>query len=170
MSYVVASDMQRAPRPFNHGPRRGLPVGGDPGRLPRTIEPFGIEDEHSRYPGDEFDTAIRRDRMPWIPAPYYIPPADGWVNWTQAGPIRPTLHMRNATLRMMQGNSNTRELQDPTNPQRGLHTNPPDAVARTVARYVSGNPQMMAGRQDRLSEARYSGQSFSQTTRNQGAG
>lgn len=169
MSHVVASGIQRAPRPFNHGPRRGLPTGGDPGRLPRTVEAFGIDDQHSRYPGDESDGRIQRDRIAWIPAPYYIFPADAWVNWTDAGPIRPTLHMRNCTYRQMQGNSNTRQLQDPSNPQRGLHTNPPDAVAVSVQRYVSGNPQMTPGRQNRLAAGQYSGQSYSQTTRNQGA-
>jgi hypothetical protein len=169
MAYVTHSARQRAPVPFNRGPRRLDSAYSCPDLLPRTVRAPGIEDQHARYPGDEFDTAIRRDRIPWIPRPSYIFPADGWVNWTACGPIRPTLHMRCATIREMQGNSNTRQDQDPTNLQRGLHTNPPDAVARTMPRYVSGNPQMQPGRQDRLSPAQYNGQSFSQTTVNQGA-
>jgi hypothetical protein len=70
-------------------------------------------------------------------------------------------------IRQMVGNSQSRAFHDPQNPQRGLHTNPKPGVAVTLPRYQSTR-QMQPGRQDRLTRARYAGQSYSQTTVPQG--
>jgi len=160
---------QRATPPLgDHHPRRAHSSGGDaPGGIPRTIAP-GTDNDLARYPGTVFDARDRRDRTPWYDRDYYLPPAQSWVSWTAAGPARPELHMRAVpALRQMSGNSQSRGYHDPNNYQRGLHTNPAVGVTRTTARYLSGNPQMAAGRFERLQGGQYSGQSYSQTTRTQ---
>jgi hypothetical protein len=100
--------------------------------------------------------------------------------------------MRDATYRLMQGNSRTRQLLypqagpsatapgyrttadgriiQPTVPTYvGLHTDPKRAARITVERYTNKNPRMTTARQDRLRSGQYTGQSYSQTTRVQGA-
>jgi hypothetical protein len=52
-------------------------------------------------------------------------------------------------------------------PAHGLHTWSPPDYAQTLARYNS-TPQMVAARVDRLSNSRVGGQSYSQTTMQQG--
>jgi len=163
------TDRQRATPPPPRGGRRahsagGYAEGGEGVTLAR-----GLVSELSRYSPTVFDGEIRRERTPWYPREYAIPGGQSWVNWTAAGPIRAELGMRNVTLRTMAGTSNTRADQDPANPRQGLHTNPVNGVARTVQRYMDpANPAMTAARVDRLSNARYDGQSYSQTTRTQG--
>lgn len=143
-----------------------------PPARPRTLA-APLADQRDRYPGAANDGAIVRDRVPTIQRPYYLPPADTWVNWTTCGPVRSTLHMQNSSYRQMAGNSNTRNA-DPvattygTQTQgHGLHTTPKAATARTIGRYFN-TVQMVPPRADRLSQARYSGQSYSQTTVMQG--
>jgi hypothetical protein len=121
-----------------------------------------MEDERARYDGTANDALIVRDRTPYFPLPRYSRPAQGWVDWTAAGPIRPELHMRCATWRPEPGASVSR-FPVVDSPTTGLHTNPPNAVSVTVKRYVS-TPQMTPGRQDRISNSRYVGQSYSETT------
>lgn len=161
---------QRDPVPFNRrAPRLKDSSGGAVALgVRRTIAP-GMEDDQTRYCPTTFDDQIRRDKTPWFPIPHWTPAGQGWVNWTQAGPIRPTLHMRTVNQRTMAGTSRTRFLANPLDPSVGLHTNPAVAVTRTVPRYVTpGVPQIRHGRQDRLTSGQYSGQSYSQTTRMQG--
>lgn len=188
------TDRQRAPVPFNRRPvRRRNSVGGETPELIRRTLVDGMDGEGTRYPGTTNDTGITRQKTPWYPSDSYTPAGNSWVSWTAAGPPRPELHMMNQTYRMMQGNSRTsnllspapgqvetapgyRSLPDgriiqPTHTVRvGLHTDPKRAALVTVQRYTtSGNPQMRKPRQDRLRSGQYTGQSFSQTTRIQGA-
>jgi hypothetical protein len=162
---------QRSVPPPPLGGRRAHSAGGDAdGGEGRTLAP-GLNTEQARYPGTHYDTEIRRDKTPWFPRDHMVPGGLSWVNWTAAGPLRAELHMRDVTVRTMQGNTNSRALQDPRNPQRGLHTNPMSGVGRTVERFVNpAVPSMTGARVDRLSNARYDGQSYSQTTRVQGTG
>jgi hypothetical protein len=122
----------------------------------------------ARYPGTVFDSQIIRDRGPFYQRPHYQPAAQSWVDWTGAGPLRPELHMRNATLREMVGNSHSRYPVVNT-PTTGMHTMlPGPGSQRTVQRYVT-TPQMTAARINRLAAGQYAGQTYSQTTRPQGA-
>jgi len=160
------TERQRTAPPIDRwSARRGESGGGYDTTSPRTLAP-GIDNQLHRYPGTVFDGQIMRDRGPFYMQPRYTPPADGWVNWTEAGPTRPELHMRNATLRTMVGNSNSRY---PTisSPTGGMHTMITPGVARTVQRYVTA-PQMTGARINRLAPGQYSGQTYSQTTRIQG--
>lgn len=167
--YSTLSARQRSvPPPDTHIRRAHSRGGWAAGGRARGPLVSGMEDEQARYPGTFFDRRTQRDRGPWYPIDYYVPQGNSWVNWTAAGPPRPELHMRNVTYRPEVGSSQTRAFRDPNNPQRGLHTNPVNGVARTLQRYVSGNPQMRPGRVDRLTNAQYTGQSYSQTTRLQG--
>lgn len=150
--------------------RRGRSGGGlDIVEGQRTLAP-GLETEQARYPGTVFDSQIVRDRRPWYPVENYIPPPLTWVNWTAAGPPKPQLHMRTVDFRTMVGNSQSRYPYVAGAPTGGMHTmipSGPGAIG-TVDRYVSGNAQMTSARPDRISNARYSGQSYSQTTSVQG--
>ncbi len=137
----------------------------------RTLAP-GLETEQARYPGTANDAAILRDRRAWYPSAHYLPPPITWVNWTAAGPTRPELHMRTVDYRVMVGNSTSRYPTVPNAPTGGMHTMTPagpGGTKMTAPRYVgSGLPQMTAARTDRIANARYAGQSFSQTTAVQG--
>ena len=158
---------QRTAPPIDRWHYRRLESGGGYDvASPRTLAP-GLENTVTRFDGALFDTKIQRDRGPYYPRPMYMPPGDGWVNWTAAGPIRPELGMRCATLRTMQGNTMSRyPVID--SPSTGMHTMGPAGTQRTADRYVQ-TPQMLAARYDRLRPGQYSGQSYSQTTRIQGA-
>lgn len=146
--------------------RRGDSGGGYDVASPRTLAP-GIDNDLPRYPATVFDGGIVRDRRPYYQAPTYLPPPVTWINWTAAGPPRPELHMRNASLRMMAGNTASRyPVVD--SPTTGMHTMGPTGVQRTAPRYVQ-TPQMVPGRYDRLRPGQYAGQTYSQTTRIQGA-
>lgn len=146
--------------------RRGESSGGYDTTSPRTLAP-GLETELVRYPGDSNDGLIVRDRGPWFPRPRYIPPPVTWVNWTEAGPTRPELGMRDSTWRTMAGSSNSRYPVVLNAPTTGMHTMTPSGVSRTLPRYVE-TQQMVPARVDRLSPAVYANQTYSQTTRPQG--
>lgn len=168
---------QRAdvPGELRRGARRSIRIdssGGipEPAR-PRTLV-NGMIDQVDRFPGAQNDILICRDRGPVWHREYVISGRDsGLVDWTAAGPVRPELHMMQATLRLMQGNSASRNL-DPmpvglgTQDQgHGLHTTPPSSMAMgTSQRYAAGNPQMRRPRVNRLQPAQYAGQSYSETT------
>lgn len=160
------------PGPGGRGyPRRGRSAGGYDTAVPRTLAP-GIETELPRYPATENDRLIRRGRLPFYSATLYRAAGNSWVNWTEAGPPRAELHMSTRQHRPEAGGSRSRYPFIPGAPTGGRHTmipSGPGSVNQTVPRYgASGNPQMTGGRQDRLAPARYSGQSYSQTTAVQG--
>lgn len=184
---------QRDPVPFDRRPvRRRNSTGGETKQLIRRTLAAGMDSESTRHPGTVNDTGITRQQQPWYPMDTYTPAGDSWVNWTAAGPVRPELHMRDTSYRLMQGNSQTRQLlypgqgpkviapgyrttpdgqiiQPTTTTRVGLHTDPKRAARITVERYTNGNPRMRQPRQDRLRSGQYTGQSYSQTTRVQGA-
>jgi hypothetical protein len=173
-------EMQRRTPPYdNRSWRRKDASGGPPAAgIPRTLSTIGTSAD--RAPGDLQDDQIIRDRGPILRTGYTVSGRDsGLVNWTAAGPIRAELGAVNSTWRNMVGNSTTRGLDKPfprggTQDQgHGLHTNPPrPQVAAPMApqRYQNRtNPVMQTGRQDRLSNSRFNGQSYSQTTKPQGA-
>jgi hypothetical protein len=94
-------------------------------------------------------------------------------DWTHAGPARPTLWFeRGQTLSPRSGVSRSRFFQNPAAPGTGLHTqvdNDASGAFGSAGRYLNADvPQMRARRQNRLSPAVYTGQSFSQTTTVQG--
>lgn len=159
--------LQRTPPPIDRWSLRlGESSGGVDTPDPMTLAP-GIEDTDARYPGTAFDSRIMRDRGPYYQRAHYLPPASNWVNWTAAGPVRPELHVRQATLRELVGNSVSRfpVIDSPTT---GMHTMSTHGVARSVRRFQA-TPQMRPVRQQRLAAGQYSGQTYSQTTRVQGS-
>jgi hypothetical protein len=186
-------ERQREAVPFNRrGVRRRNGTGGETRALTRRTLAAGMDSESARHPGTINDTTISRQQMPWFPSTVYQPAGNSWVSWTAAGPIRPELHMRDTSFRVMEGNSRTRNLLNPgpgeavvapgyrsmpdgriiqptTTIRVGLHTDPKRAARITVERYTNRNPKMSTARQDRLRSGQYTGQSYSQTTRVQGA-
>jgi hypothetical protein len=168
MTSGYLTSMQRAAPPIDRWSARRLEsAGGYEVADPRTLA-VGLEDEKARYPGDEFDSEIVRDRHSYYQQPRMPRVGDGWVNWTAAGPLRPELHQRSVSWRNMVGNSASRFPVVAT-PTTGMHTMGPSGVARTVPRFVT-TPQMTAARPFRLSPGQYSGQTYSQTTKIQGRG
>lgn len=166
-------ERQRQPVPGYPGSpgRRGNAPGGAvlrrPGRSVGAQAAAG-QDE-TRYFGAVQDDQIRRDRTPWYPTKARSGVGTAEVDWTAAGPYRPELHMRNVTVRLMAGNSQSRAFANPLDPTVGLHSSGIVKPAGNLGRLNSGRPGMKTGRTDRLSPARYSGQSYSQTTLEQGA-
>lgn len=160
------SDRQRAPIVVDRSHARlGTSAGGVDRAHPMTLA-AGLVDQQARYPATLFDRLIRRDRGPYFQKARVIPPGNAWVSWTGAGPARPELHARNQTWRREVGSSNSR-FPVVDSPTTGMHTMTPSTVARTLPRYVE-TQQMLPPRQNRLSNARYSGQTYSQTTVVQG--
>lgn len=158
---------QRTPPPIDRwSARRGPSAGGVDYAVGRTLA-RGIDDELDRVTTGSLDKGVMWDRTPWMHREERSPVGDGWVNWTEAGPVRPELHMRNMTYRRMAGNDKGRFPYIPGSPTGGMHTMVRPAVAGTVARYQD-MPQMRGARVDRLSPARYSGQTYSQVTQLQG--
>lgn len=119
------------------------------------------------------DGLIVRDNTPWQHIQYFVPAGKGVNNWTAAGPPRPSWWMKNDTISPRSGVSMSRWLQNPAAPGTGLHTQVVDDASGSIgsaARYTTpGVPSQSSRRQNRLSPARYHGQSYSQTTRLQGA-
>lgn len=121
------------------------------------------------------DKLIERDRIPVYDRDYMVGNADTLVDWTNCGAIRPTLWMRQTTVRRQSGSDATRNY-DPHPINRfgtqdqghGMHTNPQPWKRATNARF-GATSQMQPTNVGRLSQARYSGQSFSQTTRMAGS-
>lgn len=133
------------------GNERNSSTGG-----PEFAGPVGthrVDVTHTRFMGNSNDTLVVRDRGPWFHSSYYIGPGSGVVNWTEAGPSRPSLHLHRFNWRRVAGwSGQTRE---------GMHTMIP-----------SNNPQLQSGKQrmqrtsqNMLTVQRYRGQSYSQTTK-----
>ncbi len=164
---------QRAPVPgFHSRPgRRTTAPGGAVANQARFVvgAQADVADGDPRYYGASNDQTIRRDRTPWYPSDARSGVGTAEVDWTAAGPPRPELHMRNVTVRIMAGTSQTRAFANPKDPSVGLHTNPPFKPRGNLLRAEAGGAVIRHGRTDRLSPARYRGQSWSQTTLEQGA-
>lgn len=122
-----------------------------------------------RYYGATNDDRIFRDNNSFLHKSAGVSGAGtvSW-DWDSAGPARPELHSRSSSYRRMAGTDQTRFFADPRDPSIGLHSNPKARPSGNLARYQSGGSAMQPGRTDRLSPARYSGQSYSQTTLEQG--
>ncbi|MER5542467.1 hypothetical protein ABT072_08410 [Streptomyces sp. NPDC002589] len=101
-------------------------------------------------------TAVEdRRRGPYWRVGNMRPPADP-IRWTDAGPIRTELHMDTFTWRRWSGGSH----QD----REGWHTGTPLAM-RTTRTAGSNKPRIMKRpRQNRLTQQRYRGQTYSATT------
>lgn len=186
--------------PFNRwGTRLNHSTGGPYPARQAWAQQVNAETQINPRPDNLNDGAISRERMPYFRTGYYTG-TGSLVNWTACGPARPSLHMRDVTMRRMAGTSNTR-AQDPVpagpgiqdgngslpggirnlnssgievptnNTPHGLHTRVKGAVTRqSTVRRLSGAAQMRPGRQNRLSNSTGQGQSFSQTTIHQGGG
>lgn len=164
------ADLSHGSPPFNRVPPRirDSRGGSAPILFRRTLAP-GMDNEATRFPGTANDTTIQRDKGPWLPTDNLLGAASGWVDWTAAGPPRPELHQRNVTLRIMQGTSRTRALQNPLDRWQGLHSMPVPGAVGPHQRFINPeNPRMRKPRQDRLLSGQYTGQSYSATTRIQG--
>lgn len=165
-------DRQRQPVPgYPQTPgRRNNAPGGTilqrPGRS--TGGQLAATQDDPRYYGATQDDQIRRDRTPWYPTKARSGVGTGTVDWTMAGPARPELHMRNVTVRIMAGTSRTRALANPQDPRQGLHSAGIEMPRGNLGRISAGARTMKHGRTDRLSPARYRGQTWSQTTLEQG--
>ena len=163
------ADLSHGSPPFNRiAPRiRDSRGGSNQVLFRRTLAP-GMDNEASRYPGTSNDTTIQRDKGPWLPTDNLLGTAGGWYNWTAAGPARPELHMRDVTMRIMQGNSRSRNLQNPLDPGQGLHSMPTPGAVGPYQRFLNPeNPRMRRPRVDRLADSQFTGQSYSATTRTQ---
>lgn len=169
------SQLQRQPAPMVGDRRsvRGTYQAQAPGATPaltrRTLA-NGVDNEMVRAPGYLLDAQIRRANGPWYPSDNLHGVGTGTVNWTACGPPRPEMHFRQLfALRQMAGTSATRFLKSPVDPKLGLHSTPPKPRKMgNLERIEARAPQIRRGRRDRLSQARYTGQSYSQTTRVQG--
>jgi hypothetical protein len=119
------------------------------------------------------DALIRRDGLPQYLVQNYVAAGVQVNNWTAAGPARPTLWTARGQTLTPRSGGKVRWLQNPAAPGTGLHTavnNDASGAVGSIGRYQDPKvPQMRARRQNRLSPALYSGQSYSQTTKIQGA-
>jgi hypothetical protein len=121
------------------------------------------------------EAGVQHERFPYYQQPYLGSHHDTLVNWTDSGPVRPTLHNRQVTVARQQGTSNTRNL-DPhpviagsgmQDQGHGMHTNP-ERSKKAVNRNFRAKVQMQPAYINRLSPARNFGQSYSGTTTIQG--
>lgn len=168
---VVGSLSRHASPSGNSGPGPVTPAGV--GRfIPRWSDPVTL----TREQANANEQSIQHERFPWYDSEYMTSNHDTLVNWTDCGPIRQNLHMRNTTINRQVGTSNTR-AQDPmpirqfgTQDQgHGLHTNPEQPKLGTIKNFRA-RVQQQPARVNRLSPAVYTGQSYSQTTQLQGGG
>lgn len=170
-SYVPNTD--RAPAPPGI-PRRGISAGG-----PAYVSGVNIEGpgqvDCSTW-GDPNTAGIGHERIPFRYLAWMPGNTDALVDWTRAGPARPTLRMLQRTLDRQIGTSNTRAQDPMAVPSygtraygHGMRSMPPPGKTGNIANYRS-RAQQQPARQDRLSRSRYLGQSYSQTTQIQGGG
>lgn len=139
------------------GNRRGQIVHGlNPGRSRDDPRPFSGPAMVNRKsqslrvlaPNETLDDLNTKNKSGWWHHGNEILPVN-IGNWSASGPERPTLHLRTFSWRKgSQGNRNT-----------GMHTN----IAFSP-RTLPGRESMVARSQNRLTVARYRGQSFSATT------
>jgi hypothetical protein len=161
-SAFLSALQRRTPPQGDYSGRYGLSEGGsDAVAGLRQLRPDPAY--RDRYDPEVNDDGIRRDRFPFYEADRFIPPGEGLVNWTAAGPRRPELHMRQTSYRREAGSSNTRFPFVPESPTTGLHTQVKPGTG-TIERFYQ-TAQMRPGKQNVLVPGQYSGQTYSQTTR-----
>lgn len=157
-----------------HADQAGGPP--EPPGYGRYIPRFDDRVTLTREQANNNELTIQHERVPWYDQDYLTSNHDSLVNWTDCGPIRPSLHMRQVTINRQVGTSATRNF-DPhpimawgTQDQgHGMHTNPAMSKVSTLKNFRARQQQQPA-RINRLSPAVYSGQSYSQTTVIQGGG
>lgn len=148
--------------------RGGPPIGGHGHEITPGLVDGQIRESAGAYARDRL---IARDRIPVYMREYMVGNDNTLVDWTHSGPVRPSLWMRNHTVRRQVGTDNTR-AEDPNlirgygsqSQKHGLHTNPAPSKRGTNLRHQQTEQMQPAG-VSRLTVARYSGQSYSQTTR-----
>lgn len=156
----------------------GPPTPAGVGRfIPRWSAPVTL----TREQANANESTIVHERMPFHDVDYMTSNHDSLVNWTDSGPIRQSLHMRQMTINRQVGTDATRNFdpnpivtygtQDGTTGGQvhGMHTNP-QTYKLTGLRNFRDRQQQQPARINRLSPAVYTGQSYSQTTAIQGAG
>jgi hypothetical protein len=148
--------------------------GSAPGGVGRFIPRFDDPVTLTREQVNGAEETIQHERIPVYDSNYMTSNHDTLVNWTDCGPIRPSLWMRNTTVNRQVGTSATRNF-DPhpittlgTQDQgHGMHTNPSQPKA-AVNKNFRARQQQQPARVNRLSPSVRSGQSYSQTTTIQG--
>lgn len=128
----------------------------------------GVDNEYVRDPRNLNDSQIRRDHSAWAPTDRLYGFGDPLVNWTACGPPRQEIHSRIVNFRIMAGTSATRYIPNPYDPTVGLHSRTAPSKRGNVQRIEGKQATMRPGRQDRLTRATYTGQSYSETTKMQG--
>ena len=159
----------------DHGTKRWNADGR--GAMPPTqmrprVAPHGIGDRQSTGYQQPNDTRISRDNTPHQHIQYRSSAGRPVNDWAHSGPPRPSLWINSVTISPRQGGK-VRYLQNPAAPGTGLHTYVVDDASGAIgsaARYTTpaSGVRQTGRRQNRLSPARYVGQSYSQTTRTQG--
>lgn len=130
--------------------RRNQQAGGQPFRGRRRGDRPPIE--YVQPPPTTHDMTIRRERGPWMHTGNYIPLAAP-LRQTEAGPIRPDMHMRTHQWRRWSGGQH--------GDRTGWHTMLPNTEQRAER---SGRTQQQRRTQGRLTVQRFRGQSYSQST------
>jgi hypothetical protein len=137
----------------------------------------GVGNETERYPGGWNDGSINAEHTPATYPQKYVTAGKGYNDWTSCGPSLngPGIWMRDVVVNVRQGTDNTAFMQNPELKGTGLVSQVygvstyAGQVTQQIARYTDPSvPQQTRRRQNRLSPARYTGQSYSQTTRIQG--
>jgi hypothetical protein len=114
-----------------------------------------------RARGNTNDDQIIKNKTPWMHRGYAIPAGTGGADFDQnsSGPSRVEMHLRTFTYRKEAGAYNS----DTT----GMHT----VVPKLRTNHGTRKPSIMtSGRQSRLTTSLLRGQSFSETTVQQGTG
>lgn len=170
-----------SPRPVTPSSAVGMPdrpadaSGGPvPGGRGRYIPRFDDVPTRTREDVNRNDTLVQHERIPYYDQDYLGSHHDSLVNWTDCGPVRPSLHMRQVTVRRLVGTSATRNF-DPRpvagfgsqDQGHGMHTNPVQPKTGVNKNFRS-RAQQIPTRVNRLSPSVYSGQSYSRTTVVQG--
>lgn len=131
---------------------------GGPPSMPRVYSNQSVTVDRTR--GNSNDSQIIKDKTPWMHKGYSIPAPTGPADFDQnsCGPARAELHLRTLTIRREAGAFNS----DTT----GMHT----VVPKVRSNLGSRKPNVMvSGRQSRLTTVIFRGQTYSETTLQQGA-
>lgn len=107
-------------------------------------------------PSNMNDKLLRKQRAPWLHTGDFMPPVNIGA-WNASGPERPSLRILMMNFRRAAGWSGQAN--------EGMHTNP-----GVPSRTLPGKQAMVPRSQNRLTVARYNGQSYSATTQTLGAG